>query len=63
MKYPKLKGKRVELGYTQLELASKLGISVSAYSMKEKGRREFKIDEISNLLNILNCKYEDIFIS
>ena len=63
MKYPKLKGKRAELGLTQNEMAFKLGISTSAYNLKECGQREFKTDEIAKILNIFNSKFEDIFIS
>jgi len=63
MTYPKLKGKRVEKGYTQQDIADKLGISVSAYNLKEQGKRQFIIEEICEILNILDCKFEDIFIS
>ena len=63
MRFPKLKGKRVECGFTQREMAIKLGISTGAYALKEQGKRQFIIDEICVILNILNCKFEDIFIS
>lgn len=58
----KLKGKRVEKGYTQKELAEKLGMSTNAYNLKEIGKREFKMSEINLLLEILDCSYEDIFL-
>lgn len=63
LKYPKLVGKRAELGISQQEMALKLGISVSAYSLKEKGLREFKTGEIACVLNILDSKFEDIFLN
>ena len=57
----KLRGKRVEYGYSQKDLASKLGISTNAYNLKETGKREFRMSEIDLLLELLNCTYEDIF--
>ena len=57
----KLRGKRVEKEMTQHELAKQLGISTNAYNLKEIGKREFKMSEINLLLELLDCKYEDIF--
>ena len=59
----KLKGKRVEHGYTQSDLAKQLGISTNAYNLKELGKREFVTREINLLLKLLDCKYEDIFFN
>ena len=36
--YPKLKGKRNELGYTLEEMSKLIGISKNAYFKKEKGK-------------------------
>lgn len=58
----KLRGKRVEKGYSQQELAKLLELSTNAYSLKERGIREFKVREINMLLKLLDCKYEDIFL-
>lgn len=58
----KLRGKRVEKGLTQCELAKLLGISTNAYNLKETGKREFVMSEIDLLLKIFECKYEDIFL-
>ena len=63
MKFSKLKGKRVECGYTQKTISAKLGLSTGAYALKELGKRQFTIDEISIILNLLNCKFEDIFLN
>lgn len=63
LKFPKLVGRRKELGISQREMATRLGISTGAYSLKERGKRDFKIDEISFVLLILGSKYEDIFLS
>lgn len=62
MEYPRLKAKRVELGLTQTDVANKLGIDISTYNAKEQGKRPFTIKEILMLLNILKCKFEDIFL-
>ena len=58
----KLRGKRVEYVYSQHELAKLLGISTNAYNLKETGKREFRMSEINFILELLNCKYEDIFL-
>jgi DNA-binding XRE family transcriptional regulator len=58
----KLRGKRVEKGYSQQELAKLLEISTNAYNLKERGIREFRVREINMLLKLLECKYEDIFL-
>ena len=57
----KLRGKRVEKGYSQYQLAQLLHISTNAYNLKEIGKREFKMSEINQLLELLDCKYEEIF--
>lgn len=57
----KLRGKRVEKGYTQYELAKLLNISTNAYNLKETGRREFRMSEINLLLELLDCNYEELF--
>lgn len=59
----KLRGKRVEKGYTQPELAKLIGISTNAYCMKERGIREFRVREINMLLKLLDVTYEEIFLN
>ena len=49
----KLKGKRVEKGYTQQEFAKLLGISTNSYNLKELGKREFCVREINLILKLL----------
>lgn len=58
----KLRGKRVEKGYSQESLAKELNLSTNAYNLKETGKREFKMREINLLLKLLDCTYEDIFL-
>ena len=62
MKYPKLKARRVELGITQQEMADRLDITIMSYNFKENGKREFDAAEITAILNILQSKFEDIFM-
>lgn len=58
----KLRGKRVEAGYTQEELAKLIGVSIATYRLKECGDREFTMSEINSILKLLGCNYEDIFL-
>lgn len=56
----KLRGKRVESGLTQEELARKIGISPVSYSRKESGKRDFSCTEISNLARELKLSDKEI---
>lgn len=58
----KLRAKRVEKGFTQGELAEALGVSTATYNRYEKGHTEMTESTINKLLQILECKYEDIFL-
>lgn len=58
----KLKAKRVEKGYTQADMAKLLNISTATYNRYEKGYTEMLESTINKVLNILECKYEDIFL-
>ena len=58
----KLKAKRVEKGYTQADMARLLGISIATYNRYECGHTEMLESTINKVLNILECKYEDIFL-
>lgn len=60
--HEKLRGKRAELGLSQAKIADMLGIETCTYSAKELGKRSFNIKEVIQLLSILNCKFEDIFL-
>lgn len=57
----KLKGKRVEKGFNQTQLANKLGINLSTYCQKENGKVDFTLTEIQDLMYYLDCDFEDIF--
>ncbi|MDF2545796.1 MAG: family transcriptional regulator [Anaerosolibacter sp.] len=56
----KLKGMRIEKGYTQEELAAKMGISLKTYNRKELGMIEFSRKEISNLAEELNLSIDKV---
>lgn len=58
----KLRAKRVEKGMTQADLAKALGVSTITYNRYETGKTEMLESTITKLLQILECKYEDIFL-
>jgi len=59
--YPKLKGKRNELGFSLEDMANHLGISIDCYFRKEKGKTDFYLCEVRKILNLFNEKFENIF--
>lgn len=59
----KLRAKRVENGMTQKDMAIKLGITPNSYSKKETGQKDFTFSEIIVILNLFNCKFEDVFFT
>ena len=61
--YPKLIGKRNEMGYTQEKMAKELGISKNNYYLKENGKLDFNLSEVKKILKILNASYEEIFLT
>ena len=58
----KLKAKRVEKCLTQTQLANLIGIAPATYNHKENGTAYFSFQEIIKILEILECKFEDIFL-
>jgi len=61
--YPKLCGIRHEHGYSIEEMGKKLNISKDCYFRKEKGKTDFYLSEVRNILKIFNVKFEDIFFT
>ena len=53
---------RKKMGISQRELASYLGISLKSYSMKERGDRQFTLDEMFKLRDFFGLGIEDIFM-
>ena len=58
----KLKGKRVEKGLTQEAISKLLNIEKATYGRKERGVAQFTLYEVKQLLEILDCRFEDIFL-
>ena len=54
-----LKHKRKQLGLTQEDLAKKVGIARTKYLKKEKGRENFKQEQISKLIKGLSLTPEE----
>lgn len=52
---------REEKGYTQEQIAGILGISRSAYTLKENGKRSFKINELLTLSNIFHKDIKEFY--
>lgn len=61
--YPKLRGKRNELGYTLDDMGHLLGISKNCYFRKEKGYADFYLWEVRKILELFDSSYEDIFLT
>lgn len=55
-----LKSKRVLLGLTQMEVASKMGLNVKSYNFKENGKVRFKLEEVIEVSKILNLSLDEI---
>lgn len=56
-----LKARMVEKGYTQDELAKKIGISPQSLNYKINNIREFKVSEIYRICKILGIKNKDSY--
>jgi DNA-binding XRE family transcriptional regulator len=58
----KLKAKRVEKQLTQTQMAKLIGMGTATYNHKENGTAFFSFQEVIKILEILDCKFEDIFL-
>ncbi|MDU1314504.1 MAG: helix-turn-helix transcriptional regulator [Clostridium septicum] len=56
MKYDKLKGIMREKGYSQKNLANKMGVTVQSLNSKLNGRTQFTIEEALNIICILKLE-------
>ncbi|HEM6182819.1 TPA: helix-turn-helix transcriptional regulator [Streptococcus suis] len=52
---------RKQAGYTQKDIADKLGISETTYRQKELGQNDFKLSECYKIAKILNKEISDLF--
>ena len=55
-----IKAERVRKSLTQKDMAKKLGISETSYSLKESGRRSFDINEFRIICKVLDCSPETL---
>ncbi|WP_368233795.1 DUF739 family protein [Anaerotruncus rubiinfantis] len=58
--YSKLRGRTVEMGLSQKDVAERIGISETTYSLKLNGRYPFKQSEIQNIVNLLCIPADEI---
>ena len=56
----KIKEYRILKGYTQAEIANILNIKQSSYSNKELGRRDFTIEDIKLLKELIEVTYDEL---
>lgn len=59
----KLRALLIENGYTNSTIAKRLGISKQSFCMKINNKREFKITEILNLVQLLKLSTPEEFLS
>lgn len=57
----KLKSLRIEHGYTQFDMAKRLGLSQSCYVLKENGHRSFTLEEAERIAKIFNGTISEVF--
>jgi len=58
----KLKERREEMGYTQEQMAEKLGVSTVAYHFYETGQRNIPKITVNKIAEILQLNSDDIFL-
>lgn len=56
-----LKSYREKRGFTQQNIAEKLGITVSAYNMIENGKRGISLINAKKISIILNASIDELF--
>ncbi len=54
-----LRARIIEKGFTQEQIAAKLGISYQAFSYKINNKNEFKVSEIQKLCELLSITNKD----
>lgn len=59
--YPNIAAEMARCGMTQLELATRMGISNSCLHYRLYGKVEFKVDEIGFLLTIFDKDFNYLF--
>jgi transcriptional regulator with XRE-family HTH domain len=51
-----IKAERIRKGFTQRDMALKIGISANSYGLKERGIRSFDLNEFKIICQTLNCE-------
>lgn len=60
----KIKAAMVEEGYTQAEIAKRIGISLTAFNRKINNKSDFTVSEIKNIKDIMpGIDIRNIFFS
>lgn len=52
--------RRFKAKISQKELAKEIGMNVRTLNLKENGKREFSISEVSKISKCLNLSFEDL---
>ena len=57
----KIKGLIIEKGMTQKDIASRIGLSRTAFNYKINNKHEFTVSEIMSLCDILDIKDKNVY--
>ena len=56
-----IRAERVRRGYTQEKFANEIGMNHHTYNRKELGKTEFTVGELKKILEVLDCRPEQLF--
>ena len=57
----KLRAKRIQIGFTQSQMANLIGVKRLTYSRYESGSREPRISKLPEIAIALSCTIDDLF--
>lgn len=63
MNLARLRGRRVEMGYTQRKIAEEIGVSEYTYRLLEQGKIDPRASMVEKLCAKLQLSYDDFFYS
>ena len=58
--YAKLRGRTIEKGMSQKDVAKQIGMSETTYSLKLNGRYPLKQSEMQKIINLLSIPVDEI---
>ena len=58
--YARLRGRTIEKGMSQKDVAKQIGMSETTYSLKLNGRYPFKQSEMQKIINLLSIPVDEI---